>query len=186
VSIIAYRDILPRIAEDVFIARGACVIGDVVIGEGSSIWFNTVIRGDVNIIRIGSFTSVQDNSTLHATGPRVPRFPLHIGDCVTIGHRVTIHGSTIEDECLIGMGSILMDGCKVGKGSVVAAGSLLPPGFEAPPRSVIMGSPARVKKKAGDAEREMIEYGWVHYRELATEYFKADKARQARLRNGER
>jgi gamma-carbonic anhydrase len=181
-SLIAYKGILPRIAEDVFIAHGACVIGDVLIGEGSSIWFNTVIRGDVNQIRIGSFTSVQDNSTLHATGPRIPRFPVHIGDRVTIGHRVIIHGSTIEDECLIGMGSVLMDGCKVGKGSIVAAGSLLPPGFEVPPGSVVMGSPAKVKKKAGDAERGMIEYGWVHYLELATDYFNADRARQAKIR----
>jgi carbonic anhydrase/acetyltransferase-like protein (isoleucine patch superfamily) len=168
----AYRDIWPAIAENVFIARGACVIGDVSVGEHSSIWFNTVVRGDVHYIRIGSCTNVQDNSVLHPTGRL---FPINIGDCVLIGHGVVIHGCTIEDECLIGIGSILLDGCKVGKGSVIAAGSLLPPGFEVPPESVAMGSPAKIKKKTGDNERAMIEHGWVHYVELAAEYLKSQR-----------
>ena len=163
---------MPRIAEDVFIAPNASVIGDVVIGERSSVWFNTVIRGDVHSIRIGSCTSVQDNTVLHPTGHL---FPMSIGDRVLIGHSVVLHGCTIEDECLIGIGAIILDGCKVGKGSVIAAGSLLPPGFEVPPGSVVMGSPARIKKKTGDNERKMIDHGWVHYVELAAEYFEAEK-----------
>jgi len=175
ISILAYRDILPRIAEDVFIAPGACVIGDVVIGERSSIWFNTVVRGDVHYIRIGSCTNVQDNSVLHPTGPL---FPVSIGDRVLIGHSVVLHGSTIEDDCFIGIGSIILDGCKVGKGSVIAAGSLLPPGLEVPPESLVMGAPARIKRKIGDNERAMIEHGWAHYVELAAEYLKAETARQ--------
>jgi carbonic anhydrase/acetyltransferase-like protein (isoleucine patch superfamily) len=179
VSIFAYRDILPRIAEDVFIAPGACVIGDVVIGESSSIWFNTVVRGDVHYIHIGSFTSVQDNSVLHPTGRL---FPMNIGDRVLIGHSAVLHGCTVEDECYIGIGSIILDGCKIGKGSVIAAGALLTPGMEVPPESVVMGTPARIKKKTGDNERAMIERGWPHYARLAAEYFKADKARQAKLR----
>ncbi len=129
-SILAYRDILPRIAQDAFIAQGARVIGDVVIRERSSIWFNTVVRGDVHYIRIGSCTNVQDNSVLHPTGHL---FPMNIGDRVLIGHGAVLHGCTIEDDCFIGMGSILLDGCKVGRGSVIAAGSLLAPGFVVPP-----------------------------------------------------
>lgn len=172
-KLLNYRNILPRIAGDVFIAPGARVIGDVVIGEGSSVWFNAVVRGDCfSYIRIGSFTNIQDNVCLHVSGPRYPRFPVEIGDRVTIGHNVVIHGSTIEDECLIGMGSILLDGCKIGKGSVIAAGSLIPEGFVVPPGSVVMGSPARVKKKAGDAERERIEYGWISYFMLAAHYLR--------------
>ncbi len=173
----AYRDVSPAIAGNVFIAPGACIIGDVAIGEQSSIWFNTVVRGDVHYIRIGSFTNVQDNSVLHPTGGL---FPINIGDRVLIGHSVVVHGCTIEDECLIGIGSILLDGCKVGKGSVIAAGSLLPPGFEVPPESVAMGSPAKIKKKTGDNERAMIEHGWPHYVELAAEYLKAQKAGELR------
>ncbi|SPF39865.1 conserved hypothetical protein [Syntrophobacter sp. SbD1] len=173
-SILAYNDILPRIGENVFIAPGAFVIGDVVIGEHSSIWFNTVVRGDVDYIRIGSFTCVQDNSTLHVTESL---FPLLIGDRVLIAHKAMIHGCTIEDECFIGMGSIILDGCKVGKGSIIGAGSLLPPGLEVPPESVVMGSPARVKKKTGEKERAMIEHGWRRYVDLASDYLKAARGR---------
>ncbi len=169
-SILTYRDILPRIGENVFIAPGAWVIGDVVIGEYSSIWFNTVVRGDVNYIRIGSYTSVQDNSTLHVTAPK---FPLHIGDRVVIGHKAIVHGCTVEDDCLIGMGSIILDGAKIGKGSIVAAGALVPPGFEVPPGTVVMGAPAVIKKKTGDSEREMIRRSCTHYSELAREYIEA-------------
>ncbi|HIJ68665.1 MAG TPA: gamma carbonic anhydrase family protein [Deltaproteobacteria bacterium] len=183
-SILAYRDILPRIAQDVFIAQGAWVIGDVVIGERSSIWFNTVVRGDVHYIRIGSCTSVQDNSVLHPTGHL---FPMNIGDHVLIGHNAVLHGCTIEDDCFIGIGSIILDGCKVGKGSVIAAGSLLAPGFVVPPESLVMGSPAKIKRKIGDNERAMIDRGWVHYVELAAEYFEAETASRrcqlARLQN---
>jgi carbonic anhydrase/acetyltransferase-like protein (isoleucine patch superfamily) len=175
-NMIAYRGILPRIAEDVFIAPGACIIGDVEIGEHSSIWFNTVVRGDVHYIKIGSSTNIQDNSVLHPTGLL---FPINIGDRVLIGHNTVIHGSTIEDECLIGIGSILLDGSKIGKGSFIAAGSLLPPGFEVPPGSVVMGAPAKIKRKTGDSERAMIAHGWPHYVKLAAEYFKAQTAMQA-------
>jgi carbonic anhydrase/acetyltransferase-like protein (isoleucine patch superfamily) len=134
-----------------------------------------VVRGDVHYIRIGSFTNVQDNSVLHPTSRL---FPVNIGDRVLIGHSVVLHGCTIEDECFIGIGSIILDGCKVGKGSVVAAGSVLPPGFEVPPESVVMGSPARIKKKTGNNELAMIERGWVRYTELAVEYLKAEKSKQ--------
>jgi carbonic anhydrase/acetyltransferase-like protein (isoleucine patch superfamily) len=107
---------------------------------------------------------------------------MNIGDRVLIAHSVVLHGCIIENDCFIGMGSIILDGCKVGKGSVIAAGSLLPPGFEVPPDSLVMGSPARIKRKTGDNEQAMIEHGWLHYVELAAEYLRAGKARQAEAR----
>ncbi|MEM5785667.1 MAG: gamma carbonic anhydrase family protein [Syntrophobacteraceae bacterium] len=171
-SIQSYREIWPKIAEDVFVAPGAWIIGDVVVENRSGIWFNSVVRGDVNYIRIGSDSCVQDNSTLHVTGPK---YPLLIGDRVVIGHKAIVHGCVIEDECMIGMGAIVLDGCKVGRGSVIAAGSLLPPGFEVPPESVVMGSPAKIKRKTGDSEREMIRRSWSHYVDLAAEYLGSDK-----------
>jgi carbonic anhydrase/acetyltransferase-like protein (isoleucine patch superfamily) len=178
-SILAYRGIFPKIAQHVFIAPGAWVIGDVTIGERSSIWFNTVVRGDVHYIRIGSSTSVQDNSTLHVTGPD---FPLHIGDRVIIGHKAIVHGCTIEDECMIGMGAVILDGCKIGKGSVIAAGTVLPPGFEVPAESVVMGAPAQIKRQAGEADRAMILQGCSHYLELAAEYLRAGSAVQGEIK----
>jgi gamma-carbonic anhydrase len=178
-NILPYRDILPQLAPNVFIAPGAWVIGDVVIGERSSIWFNTVVRGDVHFIRIGSDTSVQDNSTLHVTAPK---FPMHIGNRVIIGHKAIVHGCTVEDECLIGMGSIILDGAKIGRGSVIAAGSLIPPGFEVPPESVVMGSPAQIKRKTGEADREMIRKSWSHYVELAAEYFNAGTIQEGQIK----
>jgi carbonic anhydrase/acetyltransferase-like protein (isoleucine patch superfamily) len=178
-SILAYRDIQPQIAADVFIAPGAWVIGDVVIGERSSIWFNTVVRGDVHFIRIGSETTIQDNSTLHVTGPR---FPMHIGNRVVVGHKAIVHGCTVEDECMVGMGAIILDGAKIGRGSVIAAGSLVPPGFEVPPESVVMGSPARIKRQTTDADRETIQRSWSHYVELAAEYFKAGSIREQHVK----
>ncbi len=170
---LAYRNVLPQIGNDVFIAPGAGVIGDVIIGERSSIWFNTVVRGDVNYIRIGSHTSVQDNSTLHVTAPR---FPLLIGDRVVIGHKALVHGCVIEDESLIGMGAIILDGCKIGGGSIVAAGALLPPGFEVPPGSLVMGAPAKIRRKVDDSDQELIRRSWSHYSEMAFEYFKSGSA----------
>ena len=167
--VLPYKDIHPKLGKDVFIAQGACVIGDVAIGDRSSIWFNTVVRGDVHYIRIGSETNIQDNCTLHVTGGK---FPLEVGDRVTVGHGVILHGSVVEDDCLIGMGAIILDGCKIGRGSVIAAGSLLPPGFEVPPESVVMGSPAQVKKATGEADRKLQKGSVEHYIELAADYMR--------------
>lgn len=166
-NVLPYRGVFPKLAENVFIAPGAWVIGDVEIGEGSGIWFNTVVRGDEHYIRIGRGTNVQDNCTLHVTPEK---FPLIIGDRVTIGHRAIVHGSVIEDDCLIGMGAIILDGCKVGKGSLVGAGSLLTPGFVVPPGSLVLGSPAQVKKSLGDADHQRMAQSVAHYRQLALDY----------------
>ncbi len=178
-SILPYHDSFPQIHKSVFIAPGAWVIGDVSIGEQSSIWFNTVVRGDVNFVRIGACTSVQDNSTLHVTSVD---FPLEIGDRVVIGHRAIVHGCVVEEECLIGMGAILLDGVRLGAGSIVAAGSLVTPGTAIPPGSVVMGSPAQVTRKAGVKEKELIRGSWSRYMELAAEYRRADMLKPTKVK----
>jgi carbonic anhydrase/acetyltransferase-like protein (isoleucine patch superfamily) len=170
-QVLPYRGVYPQLAEDVYIAPGALVVGDVVIGAGSSIWCNTVVRGDMHYIRIGSETNIQDNATLHVTAVH---FPLNIGDRVTVGHRAVVHGCTVEDDCLIGMGAIVMDGVRIGRGSLIAAGAVVAPGFVVPPESVVMGVPGRVEKAVSDKERELIRTAASHYVELAAEYLKPD------------
>lgn len=166
-GVLPYREIYPKLGEEVFVAPGAWVIGDVVIGDRSSIWFNTVVRGDVHYIRIGSETNVQDNSILHVTEGR---FPLEIGNRVTIGHRAIVHGCVVEDDCLIGMGAIILDGARIGRGSLVAAGSLVAPGTDIPPDSLVMGVPATMKKTVGEAERDLIRSSKEHYLQLSIDY----------------
>jgi gamma-carbonic anhydrase len=174
--ILPYRGVFPRLGDGVYLAAGACVLGDVVIGPRSSIWCNTVVRGDMHYIRIGRETNIQDNATLHVT---TVRFPLNIGDRVTVGHRAIVHGSTVEDDCLIGMGAIILDGARIGRGSLVAAGALVTPGFLVPPESVVMGVPAKVIRTVGSIEREMIRTSAAHYVELAMEYLEAAGTNQA-------
>ena len=147
--ILEHNGIAPQIDPSVFLAPSACVIGDVQIGEQSSLWFNVLVRGDVNYIRIGKRTNIQDGTVIHVTHKTHPTV---IGDDVSIGHSVTLHGCTIQDGCLIGIGAIILDGVEVGESSMVAAGSLLTPGTKIPPRSLVMGSPARVRKELTDAE----------------------------------
>lgn len=166
-GILAYKETFPKLGKDVYIAPGAWVIGDVVIGDRTSIWFNTIVRGDVHYIRIGSETNIQDNSTLHVTEGK---FPLEIGDRVTIGHRAIVHGCVVEDDCLIGMGSIIMDGAKIGSGSLVAAGSVVTPGFIVPPGSIVMGVPATVRELVGEAEQQLMRQSMLHYLQLGVDY----------------
>ena len=147
--ILEHNGIAPQIDASVFLAPSACVIGDVQIGEKSSLWFNVLVRGDVNYIRIGKRTNIQDGTVIHVT---LKTHPTVIGDDVSVGHSVTLHGCTIHDGCLIGIGAIILDGVEVGESSMVAAGSLLTPGTKIPPRSLVMGSPARVRKELTDAE----------------------------------
>ena len=169
-NILAYKGIWPQIDPLVFLAPDSTVIGDVVIREKSSIWFQTVVRGDVNYIRIGKRTNVQDTCVLHVTSDD---FPLHIGDTITIGHHATVHGCTVGSNSLIGIGAIILDGAKIGESSLVAAGSLVTPGTEFPPGSLIMGAPAKVKKELSKEEREKIVWTAEHYIELADTYRKA-------------
>ena len=144
-----YRGIMPRVHPSAFIDDSAQVIGDVEIGEESSVWMCVVIRGDVNWIKIGRRSNVQDGTIVHVM---TNTHPTTIGDNVTIGHGAIVHGCTIEDQCLIGMGAILLNGAHVGTGSIVAAGTLLVEGATIPPRSLVMGSPGTVKRTLSDAE----------------------------------
>lgn len=152
--ILAYRDTLPQIAADAYVAPTATVIGDVHVGAESGLWFGVILRGDVNRIRIGRRTNLQDGTIVHVTSDTHPTL---IGDGVTIGHGVKLHGCTIADGCLIGIGAIVLDGAVIGEGSMVAAGSLVAPGTIVPPRSLVIGSPARVKRELTDGENEQLK-----------------------------
>ncbi len=165
--IIPHRGRWPEIHETTFIAPSADVIGDVVIGDHSSVWFQVVIRGDVNTIRIGSRTNVQDHTMLHVTRKNAP---LNIGSDVTIGHRALLHGCTIGDKVLIGMGAVIMDGAVVANECVVGAGSLITQGKKFPARSLIMGSPARRVRDLTPEEVALLKTSADNYVEDATEY----------------
>jgi carbonic anhydrase/acetyltransferase-like protein (isoleucine patch superfamily) len=145
----SHRGRLPRVDPTAFIDDSAQVIGEVEIGEESSVWMCVVIRGDVNWIRIGRRTNVQDGSVVHGM---LNTHPTILGDNVTIGHGSMVHGCTVEDRCLIGMGVILLNGAHVGAESIVAAGTLLTEGMKVPPRSLVMGSPGKVKRTLSDDE----------------------------------
>ena len=145
----AHRGRLPRVHPTAYIDTSAQVIGDVEIGEESSVWMAVVIRGDVNLIRIGRRSNVQDGAVVHVMKDT---HATTIGDSVTIGHAAVIHGCTVDDRCLIGMGTILLNGTRIGEGSIVAAGTLVVEGMVVPPRSLVMGSPGKVKRALTDAE----------------------------------
>ncbi|HEY8535727.1 MAG TPA: gamma carbonic anhydrase family protein [Vicinamibacterales bacterium] len=150
----AFKGIAPDIAPDVYVDPSAQIIGDVVIGTESSVWMNVVVRGDVNHIRIGRRTNLQDGTIVHVM--RDPSHPTIVGDEVTVGHGAILHGCTIEDRCLIGMGAVLLNGSRVGEGSIIAAGTLLPEGMVVPPRSLVMGSPGRIRRPITDEEYAFI------------------------------
>ncbi len=160
----AYRGVSPAVHASAFVDESAQIIGDVQIGEESSIWMNVVVRGDVNRIRIGRRTNVQDGTIVHVMRGT---HPTTIDDEVTIGHSAVIHGCTLNDRVLVGMGAILLNGVEIGEDSIVAAGTLLPEGTKVPPRSLVMGSPGKVRRALGDAEVASIrEYAerYVRYR----------------------
>ena len=159
-----FRGRMPRVHPTVYIDESAQVIGDVEIGEESSVWMTVVIRGDVHRIRVGRRTNVQDGAIVHVMRDT---HPTTIGNDVTIGHRALLHGCTIEDRCLIGMGAIVLNGAHVGSLSIVAAGSLVTEGTIVPPRSLVMGSPSKVKRTLEDreiAEIQMLADRYVAYR----------------------
>jgi carbonic anhydrase/acetyltransferase-like protein (isoleucine patch superfamily) len=162
-----YRGVVPKIAASAYIDPSAQVIGDVVVGERSSIWPNVSARGDVNSIRIGNESNVQDNCVLHCDAVF---FPLYIGNRVTVGHLAMLHGCTIEDDCLVGIGAIVLNGAKIGRGSVIAAGAVVPEGAEVPPESMVMGVPAKVKRQITGEERERFRINAQHYVEAAQIY----------------
>lgn len=161
----------PQLGRGVFLAETCAVIGDVVIGDESSIWYAAVLRGDVMPIRIGARTSVQDGTVVHVTSER---FGTVVGDDCVIGHGVILHSCTIEDGCLIGMGSTILDGAVIGRGSLVGAGALVTPGSKIPAGSLVLGAPGRVVRPISLKEREQIEYGASHYVELTRRYLAGD------------
>ena len=155
-----FRGVHPQIQSSSYIDVSAQIIGDVHIGEHSSVWCNTVLRGDMYYIRIGNRTNVQDNSVVHT---RTGTHPTILEDEVTVGHSVTLHGCYVERGSLIGIGSIVLDDVRVGTQSLVAAGSLISPGTIIPPRSLVMGMPARVKRPLTQAEVAGLELFWQNY-----------------------
>lgn len=159
-----FQDKTPKIHESVFVAENAVIIGDVEIERDASIWYNCVLRGDVNSIRIGEKTNVQDGTIIHVS--RIGDYSTILEHEVTVGHSATIHGCYIETGCLIGIGAIILDGARIGKNSLIAAGSLVTPGTQIPERSLVMGSPAKVKRELTDEEVQDLERFWRGYVEL--------------------
>jgi len=162
IKLFPFKDTFPNLHKTVFLASGSKIIGEVEIGENSSVWYNTVIRGDVNYVKIGNTTNVQDCSMLHVTNGK---FPLVIGDKVTIGHSVTLHGCVVNDLCLIGMGAVVLDGAVVEQNSVVAAGAVVRPGFIVPFGKLVAGVPAKVVRDLTDEEIKDIEASAQRYLE---------------------
>ena len=156
-----FRGVRPTIAATAYVDESAQVIGDVVIGDESSVWMNAVVRGDVNTIRIGRRTNIQDGTIVHVM--REPSHPTVVGDEVTVGHGVILHGCTVADRCLIGMGAVLLNGSSVGADSIVAAGTLLTEGVVVPPRSLVMGSPGKVRRALTDDEVAFIRDSAANY-----------------------
>ncbi len=164
----------PKLADDVFVAPGAVVIGDVSIAQGASVWYNTVIRGDEGYIKIGERTNIQDLCMLHTTGGLSN---MDIGADVTVGHNAILHGCAIGDRCLIGMGAVIMDNAVIGPGCVVAAGAVVLENTVIPPNSVVAGIPGKVKKTAPEGQELFYsEINAAHYRERASQHSEMLKA----------
>lgn len=163
-KIFPYQDLLPEIDESVFLASGVKIIGDVTIGKNSSIWYNTVIRGDVHYIKIGEYSNIQDCSMLHVTNGR---FPLNVGSKVTVGHAVKLHGCTLEDKCFIGIGAIILDGAVVKENSMVAAGAVVKPGFIVPTGKLVAGVPAKIVRDLSSEEINDIDKSAERYSKYA-------------------
>lgn len=160
-----YRGKYPQIAPTAYVDQAATVIGDVTMGERSSAWPSSVLRGDVNRIEIGDETNIQDGSVLHG---ELDMYPVVLGNRVTVGHMVCLHGCVVEDDVLVGIGAIVLNGAKIGRGSVIAAGALVPEGMEIPPDSMVMGVPAKVRRSVTEEERQRFKQNaqrYIRYRQ---------------------
>jgi carbonic anhydrase/acetyltransferase-like protein (isoleucine patch superfamily) len=166
----SYKGITPTVPSTCYVDDSAQIIGDVVLCEHASIWMNAVLRGDVHSIRIGAHSNVQDCSVLHGMKQQ---YGVFVGEHVTVGHSVTLHGCTIEDRCLIGIGSIILNGAKIAAGSIVAAGTLIPEKTVVEPGSLWMGSPGKFRRKLDDKDQEMILRYARNYLGYKDEYLKA-------------
>ncbi|MGB7208994.1 MAG: gamma carbonic anhydrase family protein [Pyrinomonadaceae bacterium] len=162
-----FSNITPTVHETAYIADDAIIIGDVEIGENASVWFGSILRGDVNFIRIGAGTNIQDGTIIHVSSKTHSTI---LENDITVGHRVTLHGCYVESNCLIGIGAIILDGARIGKNSLVAAGSLVTPGTQIPPGSMVMGSPAKVKRPLTKDEIAGIQISARKYIELSAIY----------------
>jgi carbonic anhydrase/acetyltransferase-like protein (isoleucine patch superfamily) len=165
----SYRGIAPRLGEGVFLAETAVLVGDVVVGARSSVWYGAVLRGDVFHIRIGDETSIQDNTVIHVSHGRNATL---LGNRVTIGHSVNLHGCVVGDRCIIGMGSIILDSAEIGDRCIVGAGSVVTAGTRIPAGTLALGSPARPKRDLTSEEMSWLEVSAEHYVELAREYLR--------------
>ncbi|HBT41151.1 MAG TPA: gamma carbonic anhydrase family protein [Rhodospirillaceae bacterium] len=165
--ILPFKDKHPQIDETAFIAENAVIIGDVTIGTKSSIWYSCVLRGDMNFIRIGNDTNIQDGTVVHVDSKG---YPTILGDRVTVGHMALLHACTLEDDAMIGMQACVMDGAVVGKGSLIAAGALVTPGKQIGPGEVWAGRPAKFLRKVGPNDQKMLDYIWPVYDDLSAEY----------------
>jgi carbonic anhydrase/acetyltransferase-like protein (isoleucine patch superfamily) len=162
-----FLNVSPTISQTAFVADDAIVIGDVEIGDEASVWFGSILRGDVNYIRIGDRTNIQDACVIHVSSKDHATILEHE---ITVGHRVTLHGCYVESGCLIGIGSIILDGARIGRNSLVAAGSLVTPGTIIPPGSLVMGAPAKVKRPVTEDELANLERSCRNYVELSRQY----------------
>jgi len=176
--IYTFGGVYPKFDTSVFIASSADLIGDVEIGADSSLWFNVTVRGDVNYIRIGKSTNIQDGSVIHVT---THTHPTIIGNSVTIGHNVTLHGCTLQDLCLIGMGAVVLDGAVVERQSFVAAGCLVPPGKVVPSGTLFAGSPGSVKRQLTEDEMKFFEKSAINYVKLKNIYLSNPSACSSNL-----
>lgn len=156
------KDKKTKIHPDTFIAESADVMGDITIDEGSSIWYSAVARGDMNYIKIGKYTNIQDNATLHVDTHE----PLEIGDYTTIGHNAVVHGCTVGDNCLIGMGAIILNGAIIGDNCIIGAGTLITEGTVIPPNSLVIGTPGKVKRQVTEEEIQTIKHNAIRYEKL--------------------
>jgi carbonic anhydrase/acetyltransferase-like protein (isoleucine patch superfamily) len=149
----SYQGHTPRIAASCFVDASAQVIGNVTLAEHSSVWMNAVLRGDVNSIRVGANSNIQDCSVLHGM---LGKYPVEVGEWVTVGHSVTLHGCVVEDRCLIGMGSVILNNARIGAGSIIAAGTVIPENTVVEPQSLWMGVPGKFRKKLSESDQETI------------------------------
>ena len=167
ISIISYKDMQPKINRSVFIADGVRIIGDVELGEGVTVWFNSVIRGDVNSIKIGPNCNIQDNSCLHVEHQK---YSLVLEEGITVGHSVTLHGCYLEHHCLIGMGATILNGARIGAESIVGAGALVPEGMVVPARSVVIGCPAKIRRTLSEEQVLLLYESAERYRQYGLNY----------------
>ena len=164
----SFKGVMPRVAPSAYVDPGAIVIGDVTIGPRSSVWPTAVLRGDNDPIRVGEATNIQDGTVVHTD----PGFPVNVGDRVTVGHAVVLHGCTLEDDSLVGIGAVVLNGARIGKGAVVAAGALVPEGMQVEPETLVMGTPAKPRRPVSAEEQERFRKGVEIYARRAEIYLK--------------